>query len=278
MRYTVIGHRGFIGSALVSQLSRSIPPHDLFLPERSQKLSVEGNLGVVIYCAGLTADYVQRPFDTMEAHAAYLSHLVCQCEWTEFIYLSSTRLYDWTSLATVDETTPIVVQPWQPRALFDASKLLGEAVVLNAHPQKRGKVVRLSTVVNGSDADTTFWSQFLKTHVLRGSKPPSKATISVASTAEAARDYLFLDDAVGGILSLVDHGAPGVYNLASGHNLENIKVAQQIEAAFGVKLSFSGSSQVVAPPVVSIAKAVEVFGFAPRGLPQVIRLLRDRHE
>jgi UDP-glucose 4-epimerase len=276
MRYTIVGHKGFIGSALVSQLSRSTPPHDLFLPERSQKLSAEGSLGVVIYCAGLTADFAQRPFDTMEAHAGYLSHLVCECDWEQFIYLSSTRLYDWTGLAAVDEATPIVVQPWHPRSLFDASKLLGESLVLNARSDRRALVVRLSTVVNGSASDTTFWSQWLRTHVLSAGASARQSHIRVASSPEAARDYVFLDDAVRGILSLVERGASGIYNLASGVNLSNREVADRIEAAFRVDISFAGSAQVLSPPLVSIAKMNALFGFSPQGLLQVIDRLAGR--
>ena len=73
-----------------------------------------------------------------------------------------------------------------------------------------------------------------------------------------------------GILSLLERGVSGIYNLASGVNLSNREVADRIEAAFGIDISFAGSAQVLSPPLVSIAKMNALFGFSPQGLLQVI--------
>ena len=62
---TILGSSGFVGSNLKNKLvSVGI---NTYTPHRSEELSGK-NLGHVIYCIGLTADFRTKPFETIEAH------------------------------------------------------------------------------------------------------------------------------------------------------------------------------------------------------------------
>jgi UDP-glucose 4-epimerase len=245
----------------------------LLLPDKSQRIDHGTHLGRVIYCAGLTSDYADRPYDSVEAHVGYLAYLIHHCDWDEFIYLSSTRLYDWTGLAEVSESTPIVLYPGIPRSLYDASKLLGESFVLNGRPGQSGKVLRLSTVVSGSAADSNFWSKWLNRHLKESNSSTAEKTILTHSAPEVSRDYILIGDVIEAILTVLECGSSGIYNVANGENTSNEQVARCIESRFSVEIKFAGGTTIVKPPRVSIAKIKSLFNFAPRGLLYMIKHL-----
>ena len=70
----VIGGAGFIGSHLLAHLEKS--GYECFAPARDDASVFERELGHVIYCIGLTADFRQRPFDTVRAHVCFLAEVL----------------------------------------------------------------------------------------------------------------------------------------------------------------------------------------------------------
>ena len=90
--FTVIGAGGFIGSRLVSALTAR--GEKVISPHRTQQDFTGEELGRVIYCAGLTGDFLQRPFDTVEAHVTLLANILKGAGFERLVYLSSTRVYD----------------------------------------------------------------------------------------------------------------------------------------------------------------------------------------
>ena len=89
---TLIGGEGFIGRRLQARLRRE--GWTCQVPARDAPWLLERPLGHVFHCAGLTADYAARPFDTVEAHASLLARLLRDADFEALVYLSSTRLYD----------------------------------------------------------------------------------------------------------------------------------------------------------------------------------------
>jgi nucleoside-diphosphate-sugar epimerase len=99
MHATLIGGHGFIGRHLQAQL-RSLG-WTCDVPLRDDVSLFQRDLGHVFYCAGLTADFRQRPYDTVEAHVALLSNVLQQASFLSLTYLSSTRVY--AGASTTDE-------------------------------------------------------------------------------------------------------------------------------------------------------------------------------
>ena len=90
MRATVVGAAGFIGSRLMSHL-RGLE-WDCSAPSRDDQGFVDGRLGTVFYCAGLTADFADRPHDTVRAHTGLLNEFQeCAPEPHPIIYLLNRR-------------------------------------------------------------------------------------------------------------------------------------------------------------------------------------------
>jgi len=74
MKFTVLGAGGFIGSHLLAHLRQA--GHDCFAPARGDATLFAEELGHVIYCIGLTADFRSRPFDTVRAHVCLLADVL----------------------------------------------------------------------------------------------------------------------------------------------------------------------------------------------------------
>ena len=70
-QFTVIGASGFLGSRLVTALTAS--GHEVYAPTRDDPALFTRPLVRVFYCAGLTGDFIARPFDTVEAHVSLLA-------------------------------------------------------------------------------------------------------------------------------------------------------------------------------------------------------------
>src|SRR5260370_39943856 len=123
-RITILGGSGFSGSRLVTRMKEL--RIDCFCPARGEEIA-DRNLGTVIYCIGLTADFRTRPFETVEAHVSKLREVLKGCEFDSLLYLSSARLY-LRQEGIAREDDPVQVNPLQDDHLYNISKLMGESL------------------------------------------------------------------------------------------------------------------------------------------------------
>lgn len=228
MTVTVLGARGFVGSRLVERLRAA--GERVETPDRGHQDLEQRDLGRVIYCAGLTADYAQRPFDTLEAHVGLLARILAAGRFEHLVYLSSTRLYDSLGGATVDETTRLVLDPANPRHLYDLSKAMGESLCLTTAPG-RTAVARLSCVVDVT-ADAPG---FLPDWIRRARREP---TVTLDSAAGYQRDYITRDDTVAALMALSAGGVAGIVNVAGGETVSNGDLAEVLGSrGFGTRFT-----------------------------------------
>lgn len=160
--YTIIGGNGFVGSRLAAILRTA--GHTVFVPQRDDPRWLTQPLGRVLYCAGLTADFAVRPFDTVQAHVGLLARVLQESNFVHLVYLSSTRLYD--SLGDnkglpADENLPLLLNTNEPRHLYDLSKALGENLCLST-AGNRTAVARLSNVYDWQKDAPGFLSAWLQ--------------------------------------------------------------------------------------------------------------------
>lgn len=249
---TVVGAAGFVGARLVQRLRAD--GRDVWAPAKGDPELFDRDLGTVFYCAGLTADYDRRPFDTVEAHSTLVSRLIEAGRFDRLVYCSSTRLYDGQRKAEVHEAEPLVLDPADPRRVYDLSKALGENLTL-ARSGGRGAVARLSNVYDWEEGAPGFLSEWLI-------EARRNRDLVLQSSPNIARDYIHLDDAVDALIAVADRGQ-GIYNVAAGRLTTNAEIARVFEAR-GFWVKFTGAAN---PPPPPNANADRLAGLGVRARP-----------
>jgi nucleoside-diphosphate-sugar epimerase len=259
MAATVIGAGGFVGQRLVQALTaRDEAP---WTPAKGDPQVLTRDMGVVYYCAGLTADYDRRPFDTVEAHASLVSRIIEVGRFERIVYCSSTRLYDGRAVAAATEDLPLVFDPADPRRTYDLSKALGENLVLT-RSGGRGAVARLANVFDWAAGSPGFLSEWLI-------RARTGRDLTLDSSPHVARDYIHLDDAVAGLIAMAGAPDPGIVNLASGELVANGQIAQ-VFADAGRQVRFTRDGAPPSPPNASAAKLIGL-GVTPTPVREVVR-------
>ncbi|HEY9235445.1 MULTISPECIES: NAD-dependent epimerase/dehydratase family protein [Phenylobacterium] len=249
--YTVIGARGFIGSRLVKALRAR--GDEVFEPGRDDPDLLSRELGAVFYCAGLTGDFATRPFDTVEAHVGLLTRLLRSGRFERLVYLSSTRVYDSLGAEGGRESDELRFDVAAPRNVYDLSKALGENLTL-ARSEGRGSVARLANVFDWADEAGGFLSDLLK-------RARGEREIVLASSPEAGRDYIHVNDVIAALVAMDDQRAGGIVNVASGVTVSNGQIAEAMAKA-GWRLSLTG--QGIAHGPVCDTSRLRALGVAPR--------------
>jgi nucleoside-diphosphate-sugar epimerase len=257
-RATVVGARGFVGARLAGRLRAD--GWDLHVPLKGEALTGR-DLGTVFYCAGLTADYDARPFDTVEAHASAFSRLVRDGRFERIVYLSSTRLYDGLPRAEADETEPLSFEVADPRRVYDLSKALGENLAI-VRSGGRGRVARLANVYDWADRAPGFLSQWLQ-------RARAGKAIALDSSPYVARDYIHLDDVVAALVAIAQAPEPVIVNVASGELVSNAEIAE-VFAQAGWMVRFNGEAKPPPPPNARIDR-LKALGVTPRPVKDVVR-------
>ncbi len=236
-RQTVIGAAGFVGTRLTEALEAD--GLEVYAPARGDDRLFGEDLGTVYYCAGLTADYLARPFDTIEAHVALIARLLKAARFDRLVYLSSTRLYDASEAPKGREDEPLTLKPWEPRHLYDLSKALGENLCLT-QGAGRAAVARLACVFDWQGGAPGFLSEWLQT-------ARRQRAIALDTASGLVRDYITLDDTVAAIRAIAAGGEAEIVNVASGENVSNGELAEVFEAAgWSIELARQSPRQTAA--------------------------------
>jgi UDP-glucose 4-epimerase len=256
---TVIGSQGFIGGYLVSEFRRRgrLP----WCPDRNADLR-HRSLGDVYYCAGLTADFIKRPFETVEAHVTSLARLLSEGNFEKLIYLSSTRLYDSIDSRIAKESSSLRLDPSSPRHLYDLSKALGENLCLTASAG-RAKVVRLSCVIGKRLEDPGYVPALLKAAI-------AEHHMASESSLGLLRDYIGISDVIELLIRIAECGKRNIYNLASGRNVSNADLFMQIKELTGCEITSHNETAELAPSI-DVSALFEEFKFNPTGIDQLLR-------
>ncbi len=261
---TVIGASGFIGGHVMRRLQRD--GWDCRSSSRADPYVLKRPLGHVFYCAGLTADYAQRPHDTVQAHVGALNALLAGAQFDSLVYLSSTRLYDSQPGLAVDEDSALLLNPAQPRHVYDLSKAMGEALCRHAC-QGRARIARLGCVYAHDPADPSFLADLLRRVAPLG--PPEAAgqapapTIDIDTSARASRDYVHIDDVVQALLLIATRGTQAAYNVASGQNISNAQLFERLGQLRHCRLRALRCERLPCAAPVSIARMRSELAWQP---------------
>jgi nucleoside-diphosphate-sugar epimerase len=249
--FTVLGARGFIGSQLVAHLEAL--GATCRTPAREDRSAWEAGLGHVICCAGITADFRSRLFDTVRAHVSLPLEVLERARFDSFLYLSSTRVYGHLDRAC--ETATLRVDPSNPDGIYDVSKLMGEALCL-ATDARTVRVARLSNVYGPDWASSNFLPSLVRDAVDRG-------RIVLRTALGSAKDYVSVDDVVRLLPQIALSGRHRVYNVASGVNTPHSVLVERLAGLTGSSVSVEAGAPIVRSPVIEVDRIRAEFPFAP---------------
>ncbi|RLJ37244.1 NAD(P)-dependent oxidoreductase [Acidovorax sp. 106] len=271
--FTVVGAAGFVGRRLCATLQAR--GAQVWAPERHAPWPWQpppGHvLGHVMYCAGLTADYLARPFDTVQAHVSHLAQVLqyglARGTLQSLVYLSSTRLYDGLgdlgSEGVAGEGAVLPMDPANPRHLYDLSKGLGESLC-HVAGQGRARVARLACVYEGPQDADGFLPTLLR-QVLQA-RAAGAGQITVQSSPHFTRDYVHLDDVVDALIRISVQGQAPVYNVASGVNVSNAELFDYLKQRWGCAVQPLLDTRPAPTPRVSIERLRTELQWQPRML------------
>lgn len=230
---------------------------DCHVPDRQETYCGQENMGHVFYCAGFTADYIHRPFDTVEAHVSLLSRILQTDRFESLVYLSSTRLYDSQLGSVGTEELPLSLNPTNPRHIYDLSKVLGESLCL-VTGKGRARVARLSCVYNDHTDEEGFLPGLLR-QIIRD-RP---SLLEVDSSPAFARDYIHLEDVLDALTMIARQGKGSIYNVASGENISNVTLFSTLTKISGCRIIPLRNDEAPPTPRISIKKIQDEFGCRP---------------
>lgn len=253
--FTIFGGTGFIGRHLVSALKSAGLP--VSVPARDAPLKSSAQMGHIIYCAGVTADFRTRPYDTMEAHVGYLSRILALGGFDSFLYLSSTRIYD--GAVRGSEETTFTIDPWSPDDLYNISKLAGETLCLN-HDNPRVRVARLSNVYGtGMYSSDTGLQNFLSSIILQA---VSEGHVQLQTAPGSTKDYIHVGDVVRALAMIAIDGTDRIYNVASATDVSHEQLLDRLSEITGCSWSTSPDAPHVGYPGISTTRVAAAFASA----------------
>ena len=266
-KFTIIGGNGFIGKNIIKKLLKN--KHEVYFPDRDELSDIwdKGNneLGHIVYCAGMTANFRQKPYATIDAHVCLLNRILEKCKYNSLTYLSSTRVYHGS--ASTNEDAMLQVNPEGLSDLYNLSKLMGENLCLGTGVDAR--VIRLSNVY-GVGSSSSFLDQVF-------SEVARTGHVVFKTSPESTKDFIWVNDIASLLPSIVLHGEEKIYNVASGNNISNLNIANAL-TNLGYSHSYEENAPIWSFPEVEIQRVSSEFNYEPSNLLDDIELLINQYK
>ncbi|MFZ1109706.1 MAG: SDR family oxidoreductase [Rhodomicrobium sp.] len=259
MKFTVFGGQGFIGQRLVSFLLAN--GHDVLAPQKGMESSaIEANecCGHVIYSIGMTGDFRQRPYDTIEAEVAKHANLLRAARFDSWLYLSSTRVYSGLKESEpASEGTTLSVVPSRD-SLYNLAKLLSEAVCLG-HQNPTVRVARLSNVFGRGQKSATFLGAVISEILESGA-------LEIREAPNSMKDYIGINEVCECLQSIALAGRERIYNVASGLQTSHQAIAEKLSALTGGTIAFAPGAPCRRFPPIDVSRLASEFPHRPSSL------------
>lgn len=267
MKFTVLGASGYIGSHLLNALQQR-PDTTVYAPSLAKTPNavnelLDKDLDHIFYCIGLTANFRQQPFATIDAHVGLLRQLLEFGQFESLTYLSSTRVYECAN--STEENALLSVTPENSGHLYNISKLMGESLCLSSG--RSTKIVRLANVVGTAMTGQNFLSQVITEAVNTGA-------VTFMMSANSAKDYVLIGDVVSWLPDIALHGEQRIYNVASGINTSNAELAELLTIQ-GIQIHFADNAPEWSFPVIDTRRLRHEFIPAQSNLAQEFTVIFD---
>jgi dTDP-glucose 4,6-dehydratase/UDP-glucose 4-epimerase len=262
----VTGGTGFIGSALVGallaagarvraldndwrgrrdRLGRSGPGLEVLIEDiRDAAAVLRAVKGVDVVChlaaVNGTRHFYEQPALVLEVAVKGVVNVIDAClehGVGELAMASSSEVYQTPPLVPTDETVPLSIpDPLNPRYSYAAGKIISEMLAINyGRRHLRRVVVFRPHNVYGPDmgADHVIPELIGRIRALcRTTSGPIR--VPIQGTGAETRAFTYVDDAVTGILRILERGSHlGVYNVGTEDEISIAQLAGDIAACFG---------------------------------------------
>ncbi len=265
--YTIFGGFGFVGSELARQLEKS--GHQVMRVGRENWPNPGAELGQVIFCIGMTADFRKRLIETFEVQLLRLHQALTIYRYESFLYLSSARIYSDSSVT--QEEAPLLVRPAITDHVYNISKIAGESLCF-AHDNPKIRVARLSNVYGLQDRSNLFMTAVLREAVEKGQ-------VTIGQAAESSKDYIAVEDAAALLIAISRSGQKRLYNVACGNNFTHKQIADVLEQG-GLKVTFKADGPIVTFPQIDTTRATCEFSHKSTTpalrLPDILNQLKQQ--
>ena len=148
-----------------------------------------------------------------------------------------------------------MVDPSDPSDLYNITKLAGEARCLS-DPRESIRIARLSNVFGPGDKSSNFLSE-----IVRNARDSGQ--VHFLSGADAAKDYIALEEAVTALAAMPVQASSRVVNLASGTLTSNKQIGDILNRKLGSSVTY-GEGDGLHFPVIRTSRMREELGVVPR--------------
>lgn len=299
MNILVTGGSGFIGSFLVQHLldlghsvrvldnlSRNTHPfkeHSNLQVIRGDICCEDTTLGVcngmeaVIHLAAIngTESFYKRPKEVFRTSVEGTLNIIKACEVLEIttlIYASSAEVYaNPTIIPTPESYSPTINLGYSSRFSYGGGKLVGEMLMqyMARHSIDRPMIFRPHNVYGPRMGyDHVVPALITRIHGLLGQGMVQQTVnLPIQGTGEETRSFTYIDDAVTGIVKILENGKSNeTYHIGSGIETSIRSLASTIGSSMGVKVKvIPGKLQLDSPVrrVPDISK-IRTLGFNPK--------------
>jgi nucleoside-diphosphate-sugar epimerase len=254
VKITILGSSGFIGSHLRQALTNQ--GYECAMPARDAHLTAGQNLGHVLYCIGVTADFRTRRFDTVRGHVTMLMDILEHARFDSLLYFSSTRVY--SKALHGSENLPLSADPNCAEDLYNVSKLMGETLCLS-DPRETVRVVRLSNVYGLDPRGDNFLTSIIRAAV-------REHAVDLETSLDSSKDYVSIEDVISVVPRIATAGRQRLYNVAAGTNLRHEDLVKALTAQTHCAVNVRANAKKTCFPRISIERIQHEFAFAPRSL------------
>jgi UDP-glucose 4-epimerase len=183
---------------------------------------------VVFHLAGHTsvAGSVRDPQHDFASNVAAFTQVLesVRAAGASLVFTSSAAVFDPESPLPHEETAPK-----RPVSPYGAAKLACEAYC-SAYFQSFGLNLKVARLFNVYGPGMTRFAIFDFYRKIR----EAETRLEILGDGAQTRDYLFIDDAVAGLIAIAERGRPGEdYNLATGRPITSLELAQRMRAMMG---------------------------------------------
>ena len=251
---TVVGGNGFIGSALVGQLTSL--GFKVFVPTREYNYLCNRSLGTLIYCAG-HGDCKGNPIKVLHSNLVFLSYLLERANFEKLIYISSARIY--VNQLNSAEDADVSISSYDDRKLFNLTKLTAEELCLLSGLNIC--IVRPSNVYGLAVDSNLFLPSIIRDAI-------NHKLVNMYVSPEYEKDYVSVLDVVDIVtkLTLKQNFEDKIYNIASGQNVSAGSIAQILQQETGCDIVWNSSQAKETFPIIEIDKLKKQFCFKPRNV------------
>jgi nucleoside-diphosphate-sugar epimerase len=225
------------------------------------------DLGHVIYCVGMTADFRSRPFDTVDAHVGQARTVLASTRCRSFLYTSSTRIY--RGATGTAEETPLSMAPTDPDRLYDLTKLAGECLTL-AQPKATFRVARIANLYGPGQRSQNFLSAILGEAARTGQ-------LTLRQGLNSTKDYIAVADVAKALVGIALQGRHRIYNVSSGQATRHGAIASLLSDRFGIPVTVADGATDDLQPAIDNTRLTDEFGVVPASvLDDIPGLLDER--